>query len=206
MPQQPNPHTVERRPCEVPTTCQPPSAWRKDPWPATIRDIATTGLSLTLARRFERGSGLAIELPCDGSTTTVLARVAGVKPHNGAGWLLDCSFISELSDEEVQEVLRLAPSGREPQRKSTVSISGVLFHAKIRPGEYLRWFVKRLDSSLDWPPPDGRIVSMSVGGLQDEPIDLRVKSCQLFGSFWIVDCRLKSVPSDEVLRALTARG
>src|SRR5262245_36793766 len=90
--------------CALPTTCQPPSGWgSKDPWPATIRDISTGGVSLALERRFERGSGLAIELPSeDGTMSTVLARVTNVRPHPDGGWILGCSFISELSDEEVQ--------------------------------------------------------------------------------------------------------
>ena len=54
---------ASRHACEVRTTCQPPSAWAKDPWPAVIRNIGPAGLSLTLGRRFERGSGLAIEIP-----------------------------------------------------------------------------------------------------------------------------------------------
>src|SRR5438128_2700927 len=67
---------TQRYPCEVQTTCQPPSGWRKDPWPAVIRNVSTGGISLRLSRRFECGTGLAIDLPTeDGSTSTVLARV-----------------------------------------------------------------------------------------------------------------------------------
>jgi hypothetical protein len=211
MPGQPSSPTVfpaearaDRQPCEIPTTCQPPSGWRRDPWPATICGIATTGLSLTLSRRFECGSGLAIELPGDGGANTVLAKVARVQAQPGVGWLLDCSFVSELSDEEVAQVLRLDPAHQPPNGEPGQSISGVLFQAKVRQGEYLRWFVRRLDSTSAWPLPNGKIVSMSVGGLKSDPIELRVKNCRLFGSFWVVDCKLKSVPSDEVLRALTA--
>src|SRR5262245_63985376 len=82
--------------CEVPTTCQPPSAWCKDPWPATIRDITPASMRLTLNRRFERGSGLAIELPVeDGTTATILARIVGVRMLSPGLWLLVCTFISE---------------------------------------------------------------------------------------------------------------
>src|SRR5947207_10453114 len=85
---------AERHVCVVQTTCQPPSAWCKDPWPATIRDISTGGVKLSLNRRFERGSGLAMELPTeDGGTTTVLARVAHVRADPAGGWLLGCTFI-----------------------------------------------------------------------------------------------------------------
>src|SRR5581483_12051944 len=55
----------ERRQCDLPSTCQPTSAWgRKDArWRATIHDISVTGVSLLVARRFEPGAGLAVELP-----------------------------------------------------------------------------------------------------------------------------------------------
>lgn len=203
---------VERFTCEVPTTCQPPSAYTKDPWPATIRHIANNGLSLTLNRRFERGSGLAIELPTeDGTTATVLARVVHVSPFEEGGWLLGCDFISELSDEEVQLILNLDPvkhatlsDGDDASNIAPGSINGVLFQAKVRRGEMLRWYVKRLDLSGNWPIPKGKIVSMRVGGLPANapPLDLSVRDCRRFGSYWIVDGKLMTEPSDDLLHAL----
>lgn len=200
-----------RRLCQIPTTCQPPSAWCKDPWPATIRDISTAGLSLSLERRFERGSGLAIELPTeDGNTATVLARVMRVDTHPEGGWLLGCDFISQLSEEEVRRILDLdglhqaslcdgeSPAGRP------LSVRGVLFQARFRRSFVLRWFVKRLDLSGSWPLARGRVVSLRLGGLSDDTptLELCVRHCRLFGSYWIVDARLATVPSDEVLNAI----
>jgi hypothetical protein len=201
-----------RHTCEVPTTCQPPSAWRKEPWPATIRDISTGGLSLSLARRFECGSGLAIELPTeDGGTNTVLARVIHVRPSPD-GWLLGCRFISELGDEEMECVLRLdalrhtTAAGQDgmPPTRAGAAVNGVLFQAKVAPGEHLRWYVKHLDLSGTWPLPAGQLVSMRVGGVAGPPLELRIKNCRLFGSCWFIECKLKSTPSDEVLRALSS--
>src|SRR5205807_622730 len=136
----------------------------KDPWPATIRGISTGGLSLTLGRRFEHGSGLAIEIPTeDGATSIVLARVVRVSTHPDGGWLLGCSFISELSEEEVRHVLNLHPlnsatltDGDAPAAPGSALISGVLFQARLRHGEVLRWFVKRLQASRSWPLPRGK--------------------------------------------------
>jgi hypothetical protein len=209
---QDSPCPAARHSCEVPTTCQPPSAWCKDPWPATIRDISTDGLSLSLNRRFERGSGLAIELPTeDGTTATVLARVVAVGTHPQGGWLLGCRFISELSEEEVQRVLELDPVNQATLshgegRANTVlpSINGVLFQGKLRRGEILRWFVKRLDLAGAWPLLPGKVVSLRIGDLPDATpaIELGVRDCRLFGSYWIVDCKLLAMPSDEVLHAL----
>ena len=204
---------AQRHRCAVPTTCQPPSAWSKDPWPATIRDISTGGLSLTLNRRFERGSGLAIELPTeDGNAATVLAKVVHVRTLPEGGWLLGCDFISELSEEEVRHILHLdrapeeglAGGGGRPGRLP--SITGVLFQARARRGEVLRWYVKRLDLAGAWPLAGGKVVSMHVGGLPAHAprVEMQVHACRLFGSYWIVDCKLLAVPTDEVLEALTA--
>jgi hypothetical protein len=202
-----------RRACEVPTTCQPPSSWCKDPWPATIRAISPTGLQLTLARRFERGAGLAVELPAEGSgVSTVLARVTQIKENPNGGWVLACEFISALSEEEVQDVLRLDPlyrasladPGAPPADRGGACVNGVLFHAEAATGEQLRWFVKRLDLSARWPLTAGQTVAFRVGApAAGASLRLKVDSCRLFGSYWVVECRLRDVPNEDVLLALS---
>jgi hypothetical protein len=198
----------------VQTTCQPPSAWRKDPWPATICDISTGGLCLCLNRRFEPGSGLAIELPGeDGSTHTVLARVASVHTAPEGGWLLGCTFISELGDNEVRAVLEVDPlrqaslddAATPTRRGMAASVEGVLFQTRSAQGEVLRWFVKRLDLSGRWPIPARRPVSFRVAGQPGEAlrVDLIIKKCRRIGSYWIIDCKFRTPPSDDILRALT---
>ncbi len=196
---------ADRHACEVQTTCQPPSGWVKDPWPAVIRDIGTSGMNLMLNRRFERGSGLAIELPAqDGTSSTVLARIVHVATHTG-GWLLSCTFIGELSDEEVQHVLELDSTRLAGQGETEVraAIHNVLFQIPVRPGEFLRWFVKRLDLAGEWPLPVGKIMSFRIGGLPTvAPIEMKVRQCERFGSHWVVTCKLLAIPSDEVLQTL----
>ena len=213
MPVEVVPHPVEATPpraggvgCAVPTTCQPPSIWGKDPWPAIIRDITTTGLHLSLDRRFERGSGMAIELPGgDGTSSTVLARVVEVRALSEGGWLLDCTFVSELSSEEVEHVLRLDAVGRAGS-DGVSAVRGVLFQARFQAGEMLRWYVKRLEVSRAWPLPQGEVVAMRVGGLSPEtpPVELCVRRCKQFGSCWVVDCDFVSAPADSVLAVLTS--
>lgn len=195
--------------CEVPTTCQPPSSWSKQPWPATIRDISTTGLGITLARRFERGSGLAVELPAeDGTTSTVLGRVARVQPLGEGLWLLGLKFISELSDEEVRGVLHLDPIrhatlGSDAPTAAAPSVNGVLFQARLDTGETARWFVRRLELSGTWPLPANKVISLRARGLsQQGTVELRVRQCKLFGSYWIIDCRFAQAPDDALLAAL----
>jgi hypothetical protein len=195
-------------PCEVRTTCQPPSAWGKDPWPATICDVSTGGLKLRLGRRFERGSGLAIELPSeDGGTHTVLARVCHVAAENGR-WLLDCTFISELSDEEVRSILDLDPHHHGLLEDAAAaprgaSVSRVLFQARVA-GERACWYVKRLDLSGAWPLPEGKPVCFRLGNFGGPAAHLIVKKCRLVGPYWVVDCSFRDEPAAELLRALTA--
>jgi hypothetical protein len=201
----PGSDAADRHACEVQTTCQPPSGWVKDPWPAIIRDIGTSGMSLMLNRRFERGSGLAIELPSeDGTSSTVLARIVQVSTHPG-GWLLSCMFIGELSDEEVQQVLDLDLSrmAGHTETNAPAAIHNVLFQAPVRPGDYLRWFVKRLNLAGEWPLPVDKIMSFHLGGLPDAaPLEMKVRQCERFGAYWVVTCKLMAIPSDEVLQAL----
>jgi hypothetical protein len=205
----PEKSAADRHACEVPTTCQPPSGWCKDPWPAIIRDIGHSGLSLTLNRRFERGKGLAIELPAeDGSSSTVLARIVQVTAHP-SGWLLGCDFIGELSDDEVQHVLDRDLNRQAEQAEQSIpsAVHNVLFQASVRPGDYLRWFVKRLDLAGDWPLPVGKIVSFRIGVLPDAPpLEMKVRQCRRFGSYWVIECKLLVIPPDEVLQTLICPG
>src|SRR5437867_674054 len=70
---------AQRHSCGLAISCEP-TAVRGDrdlKWPATIRDISVSGIGLLLKRRFERGAGLTIELPENGTSSgyTVLAKV-----------------------------------------------------------------------------------------------------------------------------------
>jgi len=57
----------ERKPCDLPTTCRPATAHdlNETRWAATVVDISLGGVRITLQRRFEKGTGLAVELPGD---------------------------------------------------------------------------------------------------------------------------------------------
>src|SRR5262249_27358321 len=66
----------EPQACEVPPACRPAAAFnsKEAVWSATIRDVSAGGVRLVLRRRFETGTGLAIELPGNDDTYTVLAQ------------------------------------------------------------------------------------------------------------------------------------
>jgi hypothetical protein len=183
-------------------------AWgAKEPWPAIIHDLSPEGLRLGLGRRFERGTGLAIELPGEDGPSTVLARVVRVEPRPGGGWLLGCVFISRLSDEEVGRLLGLDRRGRSgplvpvPLAPATAdgSVTSVLFQARLAGGDILRWYVKHLERSLTWPLQRGQLIEVRLG---DAPVELEVHHCQLRPDCWVVNCHFTSPPSPEVLRAL----
>src|SRR5262249_48389923 len=106
------------------------------------------------------------------------------------------------SDEEVQLVLHL-DSVRQAEATFPSAVQNVLFQSPVRPGDYLRWFVKRLELNGEWPLPEGKVVSFRVGSLPEAPpVELKVRKCERFGSCWVVECKLLAVPSDEALQAL----
>src|SRR6266404_1093492 len=55
----------ERHACGLPSRCQPASAFGKEElkWSGTLENVSKGGVCLSLSRRFEAGTGLAIELP-----------------------------------------------------------------------------------------------------------------------------------------------
>jgi hypothetical protein len=99
----------ERKTCSLPTTCKPASVTASDEirWEATICDISQGGVRLHLPRRFEKGTGLAIELPGDGEhePSVVFVKVIHLRRNNAGGWMLGCKFVSDLSEEEVNRLL-----------------------------------------------------------------------------------------------------
>jgi hypothetical protein len=97
----------ERYPSELPTQCQPLAARGDDEivWQATVNNISAGGIGLLLQRRFEPGTGLAIELPDADFTYTVFVRVIHALAQPNGRWLLGCSFVTPLSEERLNALL-----------------------------------------------------------------------------------------------------
>jgi hypothetical protein len=203
-----------RQPCALPATCQTPAGWGGDrePWPATVRELGPTGLSLTLRRRFERGTGLAIDLadPAEGGAT-LLARVVQVRAEPGGGWLLGCAFVSRLSDEELKAFLQSdarasAPAADQPGAPEPAHeppAAGVLFQARLNPRVVLRWFVKKVELAGTWPLPKGRQIALRFPGTPgDRPVELEVRSCRRRHGCWVVNGRFVTAPPPQFLRAI----
>jgi len=91
---------------DVKGSCQTLSVRRETSWEAIVRDISPDGVGLLLGRRFEPGVLLAIELTAagDDQTRLLLARVAHATARPEGGWLIGCTLLSPLSDDEVQQL------------------------------------------------------------------------------------------------------
>lgn len=88
-------------------SCQTLSAQRDTAWEATVRNISCEGIGLLLGRRFEPGELLTIELTeaAEGRKRLLLARVAHATSQPEGHWLVGCTLIHPLSEEEVQLLL-----------------------------------------------------------------------------------------------------
>ena len=100
-----------RYPCDLKSSCEPvplPTASQPEwKWAAEIRDISVAGAGLVLARRFEPGTPLFIDLASrgDGTPCTLSVRVARLASLPMGGWLLGCQFDTPLSEEDLKSLL-----------------------------------------------------------------------------------------------------
>ncbi len=87
--------------------CQTLSVRRETSWQATVRDICPDGIGLLLARRFEPGALLTIEITenTGGRKRLLLGRVAHATAWPEGGWLIGCTLLSPLTDDDVRALL-----------------------------------------------------------------------------------------------------
>ncbi len=100
---------VERRawvriPCDMESVCQPLAGERGRRWPGKVCNLSGGGLAVTLARRFEVGMVLAIEVQgqSDSVQGTMYARVAHVSLQSDGTWLLGCAFTKPLNEKDAK--------------------------------------------------------------------------------------------------------
>jgi hypothetical protein len=96
-----------RYPCELDSSCQPLAGSRGSQWPGKIRNLSRGGVAVTLSRRFEIGTILAIDVQGQAESVigTVLARVARVALQEDGSWLLGCALTKTLSEEDLKALL-----------------------------------------------------------------------------------------------------
>jgi hypothetical protein len=200
----------ERHSCDLQTSCQPVAA-RSDndlSWPATVRDISVKGVGLVLRRRFEPGTGLAIEVPATATHPgdTLLGKVVHATALAGGNWLLGCQFVSELGDDELTGLLRLAQSQKTmlkhdrqapiterttvlaKPKANPILISGITLEGTTAKGRVGRVPVRRLYLSGKWPLAKGAVLRVRVTNRDNDlpPVRLKVTSCTFDGKRWKV--------------------
>ncbi|MBN9521888.1 protein kinase [bacterium] len=81
----------------------------EEAWPLVVHDVSATGVGLTLARRFEAGTELAVELQTGPEAAKRFpVRVVRVQPDRGGYWVHGCTFGAPLAEAEVAALLQFA--------------------------------------------------------------------------------------------------
>jgi serine/threonine protein kinase len=88
---------------DLESDCRPVAGHQKARWPATIKDISTSGICLHVKRRFEVGNVLEIlfSMQADASITSQLVQIRWVKEIGKNAWLIGGEFANELSAEDL---------------------------------------------------------------------------------------------------------
>jgi hypothetical protein len=208
-----NCRVYERLECDVPVACQPAAAFGKEEsrWEGTIRDISQGGVRLTLQRRFEPGTGLAVELPPldNGDARTCFLKVMHVKRQLDGLWSLGCKFISELSEDEVKRlVARTQQAERDRSNESHCtthtgrkSVANVHFQVALSSATLFECVVKQMVVPDSWPLAAGQTVTISGGKASARPwkLQLKVEDCGRQREGWCFRGQVLNPPSATAL-------
>jgi serine/threonine protein kinase len=79
-------------------------------WPLVVRDVSAGGIGVLLARRFEMGTELTIELTAgqDATPRWLPARVVRIEPEKNGHWVHGCAFRHPLSQDELAALVKFA--------------------------------------------------------------------------------------------------
>ena len=79
-------------------------------WPLVVRDVSAGGIGVLLARRFELGTELTIELTAgrDQTPRRLVARVVRLEPESNGHWVHGCAFRYPLSQDELAALIKFA--------------------------------------------------------------------------------------------------
>jgi serine/threonine-protein kinase len=116
LPGEPDPRASVRYPCSLEISCRRVAATTDIPapaWPGNAQDISKHGISVVLGYQFDPGTLLTIELRTApaGAPRTLQARVIHTRGWTGGKWLLGCSLVSALSEQEVEALVQGKPKG-----------------------------------------------------------------------------------------------
>jgi hypothetical protein len=92
--------------------------------PAQVKDVSESGVGLLMARRFEPGSLVLLEV--QGATASypvcVLARVVRVGARKAGQWVIGCSFVDKISAEEFKVLRAEGATSAKKNRRAWVRV------------------------------------------------------------------------------------
>lgn len=217
--------------CDMPAECLPVAARANldVSWSAKIRNISVGGVGLVLDRRFERGAGLAIACQAKGAESSgpFLARVVHATTQSDSSWLLGCTFLSKLSDGELQDFLRVAQevAHQQPKREivldrlsarpvdeqlvngvcknlsKAVLLAGVTLESATPSGESAHLLARRLHLVGRWPPAAGSILRLTIpiSSTRSLAAQVRVEECSQQEGRWTMRYTFTEKPSAALL-------
>ena len=82
----------------------------EDRWPLVVTDVSETGFCIRLARRFEKGAALSVELVVGGDQPPRLlpVRVVRVSEERAGHWVHGCALETPLPAAELKALLKFA--------------------------------------------------------------------------------------------------
>lgn len=94
----------QRYECELKSSCKPIEYPRSaTAWPAQVRDISAGGVRLTLCRRFEPGTLLALDVQdTEGVKRLFLIRVVRVARRVRGRWALGCALNAIIDEHDLE--------------------------------------------------------------------------------------------------------
>ena len=204
----------DTQPLSLSIHCQPLAA-RSDNdimWPAMVRAISAERVVLLLQRRFEPWTSLSLLLPDgSGSTSSVVARVTRVEAFAAGGWLIDCSLVASINEEQLNAVLLADKASQDtpfiPPSEILIEkaiVTSVVFKVRYGIRDPIRRAVTRLHVKGHWPIPPGEAMKVWVGaGAKNETVaDVRVNGCYKQNGSWLIDCFFLGAPPAILLEKL----
>ncbi len=92
-----------RYPSDLEVSCRLVGTNERHVWAGKVEDISAVGVGLIMNCTFRHGALLSLA-PSKGTETvqSVLARVRDTTAQPGGCWLIGCSFVRELSEQELE--------------------------------------------------------------------------------------------------------
>lgn len=88
-------------------SCRPITASKRESWPATVRDLSTSGIGIIINRRFEPGTLLSVDLEDADHTAqrSLLVRVMRAAQEAPDSWVHGCAFTHPMSEAELLDLM-----------------------------------------------------------------------------------------------------